>query len=108
MFWRLFTTHAVLLLSSVGLLALVIVERVEQPDLRHTVWTAAALLGLAALGLARWLAQRITDPIQATTAGMEQIAGGTYSHKIYMPDSDKLAPLVQRFNRMSERLAAEF
>jgi two-component system phosphate regulon sensor histidine kinase PhoR len=76
--------------------------------LRRLVWTAVALTGVVALGLAFWLTRRITLPVQELTAGAEQIAAGDYGHKVYADGRDEVGVLARTFNHMSERLAAQF
>jgi two-component system phosphate regulon sensor histidine kinase PhoR len=107
-FRRLFCTYALLGLCSIILFAQVIVDRVEQQYLRHVVWAMAAIAALVALMLALWLARRITESIQAVTAGTERIGAGSYGHKVYVAGADDLAHLAQSFNAMSENLAAQF
>lgn len=77
-------------------------------ELRRLVWTAVALTGLAAVGLAFWLARRITRPIEELTASAEQIAAGSYGHRVYAAGNDEVTALARTFNYMSERLAAQF
>ncbi len=107
-FRRLFGSYALLLVSSIILLAVVIVDHVEQQYLRQIVWVAAAATGIAGFVLALWLARRITEPIHAVTAGTKRIAAGSYGHKVYAAGTDDLAGLAQSFNDMSERLAVQF
>ncbi|MBV9122668.1 MAG: HAMP domain-containing protein, partial [Planctomycetes bacterium] len=76
--------------------------------LRRLVWTAALGTGVAALGLAFWLARRITRPLQELTSGAERIAAGRFGHRVYVEGSDEVAQLGGTFNYMSERLAAQF
>jgi two-component system phosphate regulon sensor histidine kinase PhoR len=99
MFWQLFGTYGVLILFSVGLLGFV---------LGSQVWTAAALTGFLALVLAFWLAHRIVKPISELTRGAEEIAAGAYGHRVYVEAGDEVGQLTRAFNRMSERLAAQF
>jgi two-component system phosphate regulon sensor histidine kinase PhoR len=76
--------------------------------LRRVVWTAAGVTGLAALGLAFWLARRISRPLQELTHGAEHIAAGGYGHKVYAVGHDEVGTLSRSFNNMSDRLAAQF
>jgi two-component system phosphate regulon sensor histidine kinase PhoR len=124
MFWRLFAFYTILLITAVGLVGVVLVQRVEQQylrvalqqsdmeeqlaGLRRLVWTAAGVTVLAALVLAFWLTRRTTLPLQELTAGAERIAGGAYGHKVYVPGQDEMATLARAFNYMSQRLAAQF
>jgi two-component system phosphate regulon sensor histidine kinase PhoR len=124
MFWRLFGYYAALVLSAIGLLGAIIVDRVERQyvrldlppeeiqvqmaQLQRLVWTTAGLTGLAAMGLALWLARRLAQPLQVVTAGAEKIAAGAYGHAVYVDGRDEAATLARAFNRMSERLATQF
>src|SRR5262249_35532830 len=72
------------------------------------VAAAAALAGLAALALAFWLARRTALPLRELTAGAQRLSAGDYGHKVYVTGRDEVGTLARAFNRMSERLAAEF
>lgn len=76
--------------------------------IRRLVWAAAVGTGLLGLGLAFWLAQRVTRPLRELTAGTEQIAAGEYGHKVYAADRGEVGALARTFNQMSERLASQF
>jgi two-component system phosphate regulon sensor histidine kinase PhoR len=132
MFWRLFAWQAALLLAAVGLLGLVIYDRVQNyylthldsrhhvrdvllhrieedlADLRGLIWTAVGATALGSMALAFWLAGRITRPLQELTAGAEHIAAGGYGHKVYAGSRDEVGTLARTFNNMSERLAEQF
>jgi two-component system phosphate regulon sensor histidine kinase PhoR len=134
MFWRLFGWQAGLLLAAVGLLGMVIYDRVqhyyrqhvedlrragveilpadrvegELAALRNLIWTAVAATSLGAMALAFWLARRIVHPLQELTAGAERIAAGGYGHKVYAGSEDEVGMLAHTFNHMSERLAEQF
>jgi two-component system phosphate regulon sensor histidine kinase PhoR len=76
--------------------------------LQEVVAAAAALTGLAALALTFWLARRTTLPLRELTAGAESISAGDYGRKVYVAGRDEVGHLARAFNRMSERLAAQF
>lgn len=63
---------------------------------------------MLALILAYWLARRTAQPLQELITGAEEIAGGGYGHKVYAGSQDEVGKLARSFNRMSERLAAQF
>jgi two-component system phosphate regulon sensor histidine kinase PhoR len=105
LFWRLFGTCGVVWLLMIAVLAAVMGRRGEAPQ---TVWAAAAAAGLAALLLALWLAQRISEPLRDLTRAVEEITDGRFGQKIYAPHSDEVASLAVAFNRMSASLAARF
>lgn len=117
MFWRLFGTFGVLWLASIGLLGVVIVNRVQQlipgaddaiDEINRLVWTAVGFTGALSLFVAFWLARRIAQPIQELTDATERIASGGYGHKVYASGVDEVGSLATTFNHMSERLAAQF
>src|SRR5579862_5562828 len=111
MFWRLFGTFGLLLLAAIGVLGAVVeIDGVadELATLRRVVWTTAGVTGFLAMGLAFWLARRITFPIQELTEGAERIASGDYGHKVYASGADEVRSLAVAFNHMSERLASQF
>jgi two-component system phosphate regulon sensor histidine kinase PhoR len=76
--------------------------------LRRVVASAAAATAAAALGLALWLARRITRPLQELTAGAERIAAGDYGHKVYAASRDEIGTLANSFNQMSLCLESQF
>jgi two-component system phosphate regulon sensor histidine kinase PhoR len=76
--------------------------------LRGLVWTAALATGLIALGLAFWLARRISLPLRELTSGAERIAAGNYGQKVYAAATDEIGHLARAFNHMSESLATQF
>jgi two-component system phosphate regulon sensor histidine kinase PhoR len=124
MFWRLFGVYGLLVLTAIGLLGAVVVDRVGQlvdkhaiaqsaieselANLRWLVWGTAGLTGLAALAMAIWLARRIALPLQELTEGAERIAAGDYGHKVYAGGAVEVRTLARTFNHMSERLASQF
>jgi two-component system phosphate regulon sensor histidine kinase PhoR len=77
-------------------------------SLQWRVWTAAGLTAVLALGLAFWLARRITKPVQELTAGAQEIAAGGYGHRVAPRGGDEVGRLARTFNHMSERLADQF
>lgn len=76
--------------------------------LRGMIWTTAGMTALLALGLAFWLAQRTTRPLQELTLGARQIAGGGFGHKVYTSQQGEVGQLAATFNEMSARLADQF
>jgi two-component system phosphate regulon sensor histidine kinase PhoR len=108
MYYALRTTNVSPTVAYVRLALPVAVLEEQAGVLRRLVWTAGALTGVLALGLAFWLARRITRPVQELTEGAEQIAAGDYGHKVYADGSDEVGTLARTFNHMSERLAAQF
>jgi class 3 adenylate cyclase len=87
---------------------------VEQPaseafaSIYAAVWRTGGLLlagTLLALGLAYWLAQRMTGPIRLLEDGTERIGAGDFSHRIHITTGDELERLANRFNDMAGELA---
>jgi two-component system phosphate regulon sensor histidine kinase PhoR len=108
MFWRLFLSYNTLLLAAIGVLGVVLAERVERAELRRLIWTTAALTATASVLLTFYLSRRITRPLQELTEGAARIAAGAHGHKVYAAGKDEVGNLAQTFNHMSERLAAQF
>ena len=76
--------------------------------LRRIGRTTALMVGAAAVGLAFFLARRISLPLQELTAGAERVAAGEFGHKVYAAGRDEAGVLGAAFNHMSERLAQQF
>jgi two-component system phosphate regulon sensor histidine kinase PhoR len=80
----------------------------EMSELKRLVWTAAVVTAIVALGLAFWLARRVTGPLQELTAGAEEIAAGAFGHHVLARGNNEVGQLTRTFNHMSERLADQF
>jgi adenylate cyclase len=87
---------------------------VEQPTveafapLYSAFWRTGALLlvGITlAVGLAYWLARRITRPIEVLEEGAEKIGAQQFDHRIEIATGDELERLATRFNQMARELA---
>jgi two-component system phosphate regulon sensor histidine kinase PhoR len=76
--------------------------------LTRAVGTAAVMTAIAALGLALWLARRMSRPLQELTARAEHIAAGQYGKTVYVEGHDEVARLARSFNDMSKRFADQF
>lgn len=64
------------------------------------------LLSIALAGLlGRYLAQRITDPIQLLTQAAEKMARGDLSQRVAVRTSDEIGRLTKQFNEMAKKLA---
>lgn len=86
---------------------------VEQPsselfvEVYRSVMLLAALIGLVGLLALAWAlfqSRRIVDPIQALTAGAQELADGRLEHRIEVPPGDELGQLAATFNEMAIRL----
>lgn len=82
--------------------------RGQVADLKHWIWLAAGLTALLGLLIAFLLARKITRPVHELIEGAEEIAAGSYGHRVYAGGRDEVGKLAQTFNRMSERLSAQF
>ena len=87
---------------------------VEQPaseafaSIYAAVWRTGGLLfagTILALGLAYWLAQRMTGPIRLLEDGTERIGAGDFSYRIHITTGDEFERLASRFNDMAGELA---
>jgi class 3 adenylate cyclase len=87
---------------------------VEQPvseafaSIYAALWRTGGLLlaGTAlALGLAYWLARRMTGPIRLLEEGTELVGAGNFNHRINIATGDELERLANRFNEMAGELA---
>ena len=66
------------------------------------MWTLIALLVL--VGLAVWVARRVSDPIVALTDGARRIASGDFSARTDVGGHNELTELSETFNQMTESL----
>jgi two-component system phosphate regulon sensor histidine kinase PhoR len=107
MFWRLllaFVAFAVL----AALVAALIVSRLNGSGGPGLVVPLAFAVGLAA-ALPAWLfARGFVRPLREITGGAERIAEGDYGHLIHGGDFGESRSLADTFNKMSQRLAAQF
>ena len=71
---------------------------------RRLVWSAAAVMFLAALGLAYWIIGRIVEPVAAIDQAVEAISRGDFQHRLYVSNRDELGQLAGKLNRMSQEL----
>lgn len=64
----------------------------------------AAVLVVAGLMLAFFLANRIVEPLRQLTATTAKIAGGDLNAKVVVSSRDEVGVLAAEFNRMAERI----
>lgn len=110
MFWRLFSTHLLLVLIAVGLVGLLIFQR-DPPlffDLAKEVGLAVLFVVGISIGLAYLLARRFARPLNVLTAGARRLTDGDLGHTIRVSGSTEHTALAATFNAMSSRLAATF
>ena len=68
-------------------------------------WTLLAALG--ALGLALWLARRVTRPIRSVARAAEALGGGAPMSRIEVRSRDEIGALAGAFNEARERIATQ-
>jgi two-component system phosphate regulon sensor histidine kinase PhoR len=109
MFRRLFSAFGLLFASALGVLALGVVEVVDQPEVRRQVLALVAgvtVLGLlGAIGLSAALTRQFTRPLNDLMRAVERMGAGD-GPRIFSTDDDELSMLGQTFNRTSEMLTS--
>jgi two-component system phosphate regulon sensor histidine kinase PhoR len=110
MFWRLFLTYLLLVVTAVGLLGLLILQRDRALflDLANEAGLAALLAVGVAVALAYVLAATFARPMAVLNDGARRLADGDLGHKIRASGGKEHAALAATFNAMSDRLAATF
>jgi two-component system phosphate regulon sensor histidine kinase PhoR len=110
MFWRLFLTYLLLVVTAVGLVGVVIYQRAEHIlyDLARDVAVTVAVVLVVAVGAAYALARRFARPLDELTDGARRLADGDFGHKIRVSGGREHSTLAETFNAMSGRLAAMF
>lgn len=110
MFWRLFLTYLLLVVSAVGVVGLLTLERAEPVfyELAQRVGVAVGLVMVAAVVPAYLMAKRFARPLAELSEGARRLAEGDFGHKIRVFGSIEHSALAASFNAMSGRLAATF
>jgi two-component system, OmpR family, phosphate regulon sensor histidine kinase PhoR len=110
MFWRLFLTYLLLVVTAVGLVGVVIYQRAEHIfyDLARVVGVTVVLVVFASVGAAYALARRFARPLDELTLGARRLAEGDFGHKIRVSGGREHSTLAETFNSMSGRLASMF
>jgi two-component system phosphate regulon sensor histidine kinase PhoR len=110
MFWRLFLTYLLLVVTAVGLMGAVIYQRSEHIffDLARDVALTVLAIVAASIGAAYALARRFARPLDELTEGARRLADGDFGHKIRITGGREHSALAETFNAMSGRLAAMF
>ncbi|HZD80471.1 MAG TPA: histidine kinase dimerization/phospho-acceptor domain-containing protein, partial [Actinomycetota bacterium] len=65
---------------------------------------AGALAAAVGLGLARWLARGMTQPLRDMANAARIMETGDYSHRVHTASRDEVGQLTAAFNRMSAEL----
>jgi two-component system phosphate regulon sensor histidine kinase PhoR len=95
LFWKLSLACAALNFFIVAVFAFVRAE---------WFWVVAAVVALAALGLAYWLIGHVIRPLDSIIQAAEAMAAGNYAQRVYVANRDELGLLARTFNRMSQEL----
>ncbi|MCL4820817.1 MAG: response regulator [Vicinamibacteria bacterium] len=77
------------------------------PAIRELVYATVGLTLLsilASVGVALWLASRITRPLEELTAGALDLAEGHFDRRLTIRSNDEIQILADAFNTMTERL----
>ena len=80
---------------------------VELAGLQRWIWTIGILLSVAAVGVAYWVAARLTDPLRALAAAADAIAAGKHDFRLPAASGgdDELSKLAAALNDVGRRLA---
>jgi len=110
MFWRLFATYLLLVLTAVGLVGLLVVRRNNTVllEMADDVAVAGALVVLLAAVPAFVMARRFARPLAELTAGARRLADGDLTHVIRVNGGREHAGVAAALNAMSGRLADTF
>lgn len=112
MFWRLFLTYLLLVVTAVGLVGAVVVREADGTarflGLARDVLTAAALIVALSAVPAFVFARKLTRPLGELTDGARRLADGDLGHTVRASGGREFAALARTFNGMSERLAESF
>jgi hypothetical protein len=80
-------------------------------NLRRILVVALALVTVIILFITTWMAlflsKQVTVPIQSLAAATLEVSQGRFDHRVETRAVDELAVLVERFNQMTEQLAAQ-
>ena len=79
----------------------------ELAGLQRWIWTIGVLLSIAAVGVAYWVAARLTDPLRALAAAADAIAAGQHDFRLPAASGgdDELSKLAAALNDVGRRLA---
>jgi two-component system phosphate regulon sensor histidine kinase PhoR len=71
---------------------------------RRLVWSAIAVIFLAALASSYWVIRQVVQPVTDIDKAVDAIARGDFRHRIYVPNHDELGQLAGKLNRMSQEI----
>jgi two-component system phosphate regulon sensor histidine kinase PhoR len=110
MFWRLLLTYLLLVVTTVGLVGLLVWQKDHSlfAELADTVGLTAALILGVSVVLAYLFARTFATPLVELTEGAKRLAAGDLGHKIRVAGGKEHADLAATFNAMSGKLADTF
>lgn len=74
------------------------------PVIRTSSMLMAVIMGIMAMVFAYFIADRITKPIKKLLGAMRSVGEGDFQTQIAVHTNDEFGILLQRFNRMNERI----
>ena len=72
--------------------------------IRLKIALGGLLIALVAAGISLWISRRITRPIEAMKKSAGHFAGGDFSQRLEVPDSEEMAGLADALNQMATQL----
>jgi len=72
--------------------------------IRLKIALGGLLIAVAAAGISLWISRRITRPIEAMKKSAGHFAGGDFSQRLEVPDSEEMAGLADSLNQMAAQL----
>ncbi|HJZ59325.1 MAG TPA: ATP-binding protein [Gemmataceae bacterium] len=110
MFWRLFLTYLFLVVTAIGLVGVLLVQRDRALffDLANEVGLAIVPIVAGCVAMAYILAGVFARPMAELNDGARRLAEGDLGHKIRVSGGKEHADLAATFNAMSGKLAATF
>ena len=72
--------------------------------IRNSLWQAALVAALAAVGLALFFSRLITNPVNHLKASVERMRDGDLSQRVRLDTDDEIGDLASAFNSMAEKL----
>ena len=72
--------------------------------IRLKIALGGLLIAVVAAGISLWISRRITRPIEAMKKSAGHFAGGDFSRRLEVPDSEEMAGLADALNQMATQL----
>jgi len=72
--------------------------------IRLKIALGGLLIAVVAAGISLWISRRITRPIEAMKKSAGHFAGGDFSQRLEVPDSEEMAGLADALNQMATQL----